>query len=797
MNRNRLWYEKPAPDRGVIEGESYKRDPDWESWSLPLGCGYFGACVFGKTDQERIQITENSLANPYRPGLNNFAEMRIETGHTEELCTDYQRDLDLNEAVSHVRYTYQGVQYRREYICSYPDHILAVAFAASKPGSISFRLKGQIPYLRPFGEKERYGKEGTVTTDGEELVLQGRMEYYNILFEGRFSIQCQGGTITAGQDWIEVSGADRAVLLGCVGTSYQIKESVFLEPDPEKKLSGLPHPHEKVAGFLRAAKERSWEEIKEDHCRDHARYFSRVTLQMGEEAMDDLPTDQRLERYRKGNRDPGLEALYFQYGRYLLIASSRKGALPANLQGVWNQYEESPWSAGYWHNINVQMNYWHAFTTDLPEMFESYVDYNQAFFSLAKQRADEYVTKIRKEYPLENYSEQAEGPGRNGWAIGTGAWPYTITGPTGGGRSGPGNTGLTARLFWDYYDFTRDKEILKQVVYPLLEEMSRFMSKTVVKEGDEYLVYPSASPEQCVDGIYPNYYLTKGCMFDQQMMFECYRDTKKAAAILQMDSDIQKVIDQQIDHLSPVLIGDSGQIKEYREERTYGEIGEKKHRHISQLMGLMPGQSIWKDTPEWIEAAKYTLTQRGDESTGWGMAHRLNAWARTGDGEHAYRILQKLLSQRTAANLWNIHPPFQIDGNFGGTAGIAEMLLQSNNDVIELLPAIPSQWESGCFKGLVARGNFAVDVRWEQKTLTEVHLYSRAGGFCEIRYPGLADPEYYQIQTYQGEISPGYPNAVRWQTQKGQELVVRKMSRCSEKSERNLKSHSNPNNYCI
>lgn len=343
------------------------------------------------------------------------------------------------------------------------------------------------------------------------------------------------------------------------------------------------------------------------------------------------------------------------------------------------------------------------------------------------------------------------------------------------GHSGPGTGGLTTKLFWDYYDFTRDKTVLKNVVYPLLEGMSCFLSKTVVKEGEEYLAYPSASPEQCIDGIFPNYYLTKGCMFDQQMIYECYRDTQKAADILQVESDIQEVIERQISHLTPVLIGESGQIKEYREEVYYGEIGEKKHRHISQMVALMPGQTIHKDTPEWLEAAKYTLTQRGDESTGWAMAHRLNAWARIGDGEHAYVILRNLLSKGTTTNLWDIHPPFQIDGNFGGTAGIAEMLLQSHGGFIELLPAIPVSWESGSFQGLVARGNFVTDVRWEAGLVMEVPIRSRAGETCEIRYPGIGDSGQYQIQKCQGTLSRLSSDAVRWETETGQELFINRI----------------------
>lgn len=765
---SRLWYSKPAPDRGMTEHEKWRRDPDWESWSLPLGCGYFGVCVFGKTDNERLQITENSLANPYRPGLNNFAEMRMITGHREADCTHYTRDLDLDEATAHVRYEYKGVEYRREYLTSYPDRVMAVLLTASEPGSISFCLNGEIPYCRPFGEEEHIGKRGEVKTEAGDLVLPGEMEYYGILFEGRFTVKINGGEMKPGASCLNVTGADSALILGTVGTNYQMKESVFLEPDRTKKLEDFPHPHEQVAACLKHAAAKEWDELKRRHVEDYKKYYSRVRLNLGAGAGDLLPTDERLIRYQDGCSDPGLEALYFQYGRYLLISSSRKGALPANLQGVWNQYERSPWSAGYWHNINVQMNYWPAFTTNLAELFESYADYHQTFRKLAQRKADDYVTSIRKRYPQEPYAEEPGEAGKNGWAIGTGAWPYTIEGPKPGGHSGPGTGGLTAKLFWDYYEFTKDQEVLEHVVYPVLEGMSCFLSKTVVKEGDEYLAYPSASPEQCIDGIYPNYYETKGCMFDQQMIYECYRDTKKAAELLGRDSSILHVIEEQIDHLTPVLIGRSGQIKEYREEAYYGEIGEYKHRHLSQLIGLMPGQSIHKDRAEWLKAAKYTLAERGDESTGWAMAHRLCAWARIGDGVHAHTILKNLLRKGTTYNLWDIHPPFQIDGNFGGTAGIAEMLLQSHGGFIEPLPAIPEEWKSGSFKGLVARGNFVVDAIWKDGRIVELSMVSRVGGVCELRYPGIGCFEQYHadIVGNTGEIQRDN-DRIRWETTAG------------------------------
>lgn len=745
-NRYRLWYRQPAPETELKHENRRDWDEGWEAWSLPLGCGYMGINIFGKTDYERIQLTENSLANPYLPGVNNFAEMRLMTGHAKERCTNYFRDLVLDDATAHVQYEYENVTYDREYFTSYPDRILAIRLTASKPGSVTMKFQVQAPYCRPFGAEDHMGKTGSVRAEGRELVLEGEMEYYGILYEGRFAVRNHGGELQSGDDWIQVTGADSVEILGTAGTNYQLKESVFMEPDRLKKLESFPHPHEKVTEILSRALQKSWEELRLRHVEDYQSYFQRVSLELGQDEWDTLPTDERLERYKEGNRDAGLETLYFQYGRYLLISSSRKGALPGNLQGVWNCYENAPWSAGYWHNINIQMNYWHAFTTNLAEMFESYADYNRAFLKLAGMQADEYVRKIREDYPEESYVEEPGAAGENGWTIGTGAWPYTIDMPKAGGHSGPGTGGLTAKLFWDYYDFTCDKELLKNTVYPVLEGMSRFLSKSVVREGDEYLAYPSASPEQCIDGVYPNYYRTKGCMFDQQMIYECYRDTQKAAKILGIENDVTEMIAKQIDHLSPVLIGASGQIKEYREENAYGEIGQEHHRHISQLVGLMPGQSIHKGTPEWLEAAKYTLERRGDESTGWAMAHRLNAWARIGDGEHAYRVLRMLLSKGTLPNLWDTHPPFQIDGNFGGSAGIAEMLLQSHGGFIELLPALPENWEDGNFSGLVARGNFVIDAVWKEGCLESADIRSVCGGRLELCYAKIGCEKAYQVE---------------------------------------------------
>ena len=753
-----LWYNAPAPNRYMAEESrpegawAWPNDPDWEQWSLPLGCGHFGANVFGRTDTERIQVTEASLANPYPNGMNNFAEVLIDFHHPERRVRRYTRDLVLNDATAHVSYQYKGVTYEREYLTSYPDAVLAVRLTASQAGSVSFTLRPGIPYLRPFGKEGSLGKSGTVTAEGDTITLSGEMEHYGILYEGQIRVLHEGGTLQAGDGKINLEGADSAVILMALGTNYVLDESVFLEPDHEKKLEGSPHPHQRVTDTLDNAAKLGYDEIRRRHVEDYQEYFSRVNLDLGG-ALPEIPTDRLLRNYQKGKTNPYLEELYFQYGRYLLIASSRKGTLPGNLQGLWNQYEKSPWSAGYWHNINIQMNYWPAFTTNLAELFEPYADLNRAFRRQAQGFADSYLLQIREENPDKEYAvPMAEpGTGQNGWAVGTGVWPYSASGPAPNSHSGPGTGGLTAKLFWDWYDYTRDGERLRDTVYPALSGMADFLSRTVIEQDGLLLAYPSASPEQLVDG---EYYQTTGCAFDQQMIYENHRDTINAAEILGIDDETVHIAKAQLGRLDPVLIGDSGQVKEYREEGRYGEIvDEYTHRHISQLMGLVPGQTINSDTPEWLQAARVTLTERGDRSTGWAMALRLCAWARARDGGHAYLLYQNLLKAGTLPNLWDTHPPFQIDGNFGGTAGVAEMLLQSNGNLIEPLPALPDAWASGSFEGLVARGNFVVGCAWEAGRLTEMTVESRSGGELRVRYPGIAgDSDELTIDTAVGEV---------------------------------------------
>jgi alpha-L-fucosidase 2 len=370
------------------------------------------------------------------------------------------------------------------------------------------------------------------------------------------------------------------------------------------------------------------------------------------------------------------------------------------------------------------MNYWPAFNTNLHELFLPYLEYFKAYRDVAEKNTNDYV---REHYP-EKYVENEN----NGISVGTGGWLYRISGIPAprSSHSGPGTSAFTAKLFTDYYEFSLDDSHLSDAVYPVNRGVAQMLSKTLEEQEDgKLLVKYSESPEQEHEG---KYYHTKGCAFDQQMVFECYKDTLKLAKVMGVSDEFTSLISRDIDRLDPVIIGASGQIKEFREEENYGDIGEYRHRHISHLVGLYPGTIINGNTPEWLEAARVSLNNRGDVSTGWSTAHKLNAWARLKNGDRAYDLLHMLLSKCTLPNLWDSHPPFQIDGNFGGTAGIAEMLIQSHEGCIHLLPALPNEWKNGEFSGLSARGGYTVSAKWENGIVTELKINAKLDGKTKI-----------------------------------------------------------------
>ncbi len=561
--------------------------------------------------------------------------------------------------------------------------------------------------------------------------MRGTLCLRNLIFEGKITLLTDGVKATL-EDGISVKNATYAYLFYAQGTNYKLCPEVFLEDDISKKVFGND-PHQDIDNRLTNALSKGYDTLYKSHFDDYNALFGRVELDLGGISGGD--TNSLLEEYKNGSSNHYIEELYYQFGRYLLISSSRKGTTPASLQGVWSAYNKTPWSGGFWHNINIQMNYWPAFSANLAETFSAYVEYANAYRKKSELAAKDYI---------KNMIKSTEGSEDCGWYIGTAATSFEILAEP-ELHSGPGTVGLTSKLFWEYYDFTRDEDILKNVTYPALKGAAKFLTKCVKPYEDGiYRSVFSASPEQIVGNAWVNhrglnqfYHHTIGCAFDQQMIYENGNDFIKASDILGIKGKTYEIQKEQLDKYSPVQIGFSGQVKEYEEENFYGEIGEPNHRHISQLVGLMPGTAIGSSTPAWLDAVKKTLNLRGDKSTGWALAHRLCAWSRIGDGERAYTLLQNLLKTRTYPNLWDWHPPFQIDGNFGAVAGMTEMLMQSHEGYIHILPTLPDSWHTGSFKGLKARGNFTVDCCWENKTPKEIKITSLKGGKVSIKLNGI------------------------------------------------------------
>ena len=754
----RLWYDEPAPDSN--EG--------WVDRSIPMGNGYMGVNVFGGTTSERIQITENSLYDStegrglHRGGLNNFAEVYVDFGHTK--TSSYQRDLSLDEGVSHVEYEQDGVKYTREYFTSYPDKVMAIRLRASQAGKLSFTLRPTIPFLGKG--KAGHEKSGTVVATGDTITLSGEMSYYGVKFEGQFKVIPVGGTMKAGKagvsnqpkGTIEVSDADSAVILIAVGTNYPIDSKVFLTNENAEKLSGFPHPHAKVTKYVSDAAAKSFEQLLANHQSDYKELYDRVSLDLGA-AQPTICTDELVDAYPDGKSSRYLEELAFQFGRYMLICSSRKGTLPPHLQGIWNVYRDPPWASQYLHDTNLQMAYAPVFSTNMPELFDSYVD----FFDTFEPRQRLYATQYIKQYN----PQQLDPGGENGWSGPFWTNPYNVTGKS--PVAGFGTGGWIAQLFWDYYDYTRDRSLLADKAYPVMYDQANFASRFVKDFDGVLLADPSSSPEQKKRN-------TVGTTFDQQMFYENHHNTLTAAEILGRNDSRLPTFKTQLPLLDPIQIGKSGQIKEFRQEQFYGEIGDPTHRHTSMLLGLYPGQLINDSTPAWLDAAKVSLTMRTNKShIGWARAERIAMWARLHDGEEAYSFYEDLLEGNFLHNLFNDHrggPLFQADANYGATAGVAEMLLQSQDHVVAPLTAMPAAWPEGSFQGLLARGNFEVSAQWSDGHASQLKVLSKSGGNLDLRYPNVAKAV---IRTADGQtidfVADG-SDQIRIETTKGQTYVV-------------------------
>lgn len=760
----KLWYDKPATQ--------------WTE-ALPIGNGKIGAMVFGGVEEELLQLNESTLwsggpvktninpdASKYLPQVREallkekdytkayeltkkmqglytqsympLGDVMIKQNFGGAAPTAYYRDLDLNEALASTRFTVNGVVYNREIFTSAPDNILLVRLTASKAASLNFDVaaKSLLRYQ-------------LVANGNNELVVNGKApahvdpNYYNpkdrehvlyedtsgcngMRFQYRIKAVSKDGKITTDSTGIHVKGATAVVLYMAAATSFNGFDKCPNKNGKDEKIL--------TANYLNKAVAKGYTVLKNAHITDYKKYFNRFSIDLKDTSTNNtnagLPSNERLKNYTKGAYDPALEALYMQFGRYLLISSSRPGGPPANLQGIWNKELRAPWSSNYTININTQMNYWPAEVTGLSELHEPLLNWVKNLSVTGTITSKEFYNT-------------------RGWVAHHNSDIWGLSQPVGDKGAGDpkwanwymGGNWLCRHL-WEHYLYTGDKDFLRKA-YPIMKAAGEFTIDWLVDDGNGYLVTaPSTTPENSFkDFSGKGQSVSVATTMDMSIIRDLFTNLIDATEILGVDKAFRDTLIAKKQKLYPIKIGSKGQIQEWYQDF---EETEPEHRHVSHLYGLYPGKEMTPfATPELFTAAKKTLELRGDGGTGWSKSWKINWWARLLDGDHAYKLLRELLNYTEAGktnskgggtypNFFDAHPPFQIDGNFAGTAGMAEMLVQSHLDVIQLLPALPLAWKEGHIKGTMARGAFEIEMWWKEGKLTKGFIVSKAGGKCRL-----------------------------------------------------------------
>ena len=754
QNDLRLWYTKPS-SQGGTSGENNI----WQQYTLPIGDGDMGANVYGEISKERLTFNEKTLwtggPSESRPDYNGgnlesqgnygetmkqiqqlFAEGRdseasslcnqlvgtstgygayqswgniyfsyqgIEDGDAE----NYVRDLDLRTAVSSVDFDVDGTHYGREFFISNPDNVL-VARLTAEGGE---KLNMEITFPSNQG--------GTTVAEGDMLLLAGEVSDNQLQYDSILKAvpEGEGSAVEASGDTLVISDADVVTVYVSADTDYKNEYPEYRTGETAEEL------HARVAEDVEAAAAKGYEAVKADHIADYSELFGRVELDLGQ-SVSEKPTDELLAAYKNGSASAEeqrqLEVMLFQYGRYLTLGSSRADSeLPSNLQGVWNNVNNPSWSSDYHMNVNLQMNYWPTYSTNLAECAYPLIDYVDSLREPGRVTAAIYAGIV---------SEEGE---ENGFMAHTQNTPFGWTCPGWDFSWGwsPAAVPWILQNCWEYYEYTGDFDYMEEYIYPMLREEAVMYSQMLIKDEDgKYVSSPTFSPETG-----PR---TNGNTYEQSLIWQLFTDAITAGKLVGEDEAALADWQEKLDNLKgPIEIGDDGQIKEWYIETSYNKdengntLGEGYgHRHLSHMLGLFPGDLITADTEEWFEAAKVSMNLRTDSSTGWGMGQRINTWARLGDGNRAHKLITDLFASGIYANLWDTHPPFQIDGNFGMTSGVSEMLVQSNAGYINLLPALPDVWADGSVEGLVARGNFEISMSWADKRIESASLLSNNGG---------------------------------------------------------------------